>query len=83
MKTAMKRSARRLLVAGTAALAAMAYGAAAAPAVSWADCENGAWWDPVAGVCRAPVAPQPLNCEFGSLWNPLDNTCVAILPRPQ
>jgi hypothetical protein len=78
-----KRIVRRLAVVVTAALAPMAYVAVATPAVSWADCDNGSWWDPVANVCRAPVAPQPLNCDYGSLWNPLTNACLPILPPPQ
>ena len=78
----MKRNGRRSAVVVTAVLAAMSYVGVVTPAVSWADCDNGGWWDPVANVCRAPVAPQPLKRDYGSVWNPLTNTCVPVLPPP-
>jgi hypothetical protein len=81
--TVMKRPGRRLAVVVAAALAPMAYVTVAAPAIGWADCENGAWWDPVANVCREGVAPQPVACDFGSVWNPLNNACLPILPPPR
>lgn len=47
----------RLAVAIVEAMVPMAVVTVATPGVSRADCENGAWWDPVANVCRPPVLP--------------------------
>ena len=49
----------------------MAFTTALTPAVSLADCDNGAWWDPVANRCQGPVVP---NCANG-WWDPAANTC--------
>lgn len=51
-----------------AALVPLALVTVATPAVSWADCGAGEWWDPVASVCRPPVVP--LACENGAWWEP-------------
>ncbi|WP_264077662.1 hypothetical protein [Mycolicibacterium houstonense] len=64
-----------------AALAPLAFVTVATPAVSWADCRAGEWWDPVANVCRAPVVP--LGCENGWWWDPVGNTCrPPVVPPP-
>ena len=53
----------------------------ATPAVSWADCGAGEWWDPVANVCRPPVVP--LACDNGWWWDPVGNVCRPPLLPPQ
>lgn len=39
------------------------------------NCQNGDWWDPVANVCRPPVAPVALDCQNGEWWDPVGNVC--------
>ena len=73
----------RLVTAVTLAFAPMAVVTVATPAVSFADCENGDWWDPVANVCRPPVVPPPLLCENGWWWDPVANVCrPPVVPPP-
>lgn len=76
----------RRLAAGVgvalAPLATLAAVTVAAPAISSAQCEGGAWWDPVANTCRPPVVP--LRCENGWWWDPAGNTCrpPVVTPPP-
>ncbi|MGD9618563.1 MAG: hypothetical protein AB7G47_12200 [Mycolicibacterium sp.] len=62
----------------TAALAPIAALSIVAPATSSAqplDCRDGFWWDPVANICRPPLATVPLNCSGGTYWSPISNAC--------
>jgi hypothetical protein len=74
----MSKFVRRLAVVIVSALAPMAFVALVTPGVSSA-CDSGSWWDPVANVCRAPVAPTPLGCDNGWWWDPVANVCRAQL----
>jgi hypothetical protein len=81
----MRDFVRRLAAVSGAALAPLAF-AVASPGISSAqppNCGNG-WWDPVANVCRPPVATQPMLCENGWWWDPVANVCrpPAVPPPP-
>lgn len=60
----------------------MAVVTVAAPAVSWADCAAGEWWDPMANTCRPPVVPPPPMCDNGWWWDPVGNACRPPLIPP-
>jgi hypothetical protein len=70
----MRMLIRRMAVTLTAALVPFALTAIVTPAVSFADCRNGEWWDPVNNVCQ-PLPVQPLACENGWWWDPAANVC--------
>lgn len=75
----MKKSVQRVAIIAAAALAPMTFTAAVMPAISYADCANGQWWDPVANQCKAPVVQ---DCP-GGWWDPNINKCrppVATTP---
>lgn len=62
----------------TAAIAPIAALSLVTPATGFAqplNCQNGKWWDPVANVCRPPLAMVPLNCSGGTYWSPISNAC--------
>ena len=67
----MKKSVQRAAIIAAAALAPMTFTAAVMPAISYADCANGQWWDPVAGQCKAPLVQ---DCP-GGWWDPNINKC--------
>ncbi|MBU9762709.1 hypothetical protein FR943_02425 [Mycobacterium sp. TNTM28] len=69
----MRKTLQRAAIIAVAAFTPMAFTAAFTPAVSFADCDNGSWWDPVANRCQAPLVP---NCPNG-WWDPAANTCRA------
>ena len=77
----MRKFARRLLVGATAAFASTAFVTIVTPAVSFADCDNTQWWDPVANLCR-PLVVTPLDCENGSWWDPVGNVCRPLVTQP-
>jgi hypothetical protein len=70
----MRMLIRRMAVIVTTAVVGFAITAIVTPAVSFADCRNGEWWDPVANVCQ-PLPVQPLGCENGWWWDPVANVC--------
>lgn len=75
----MKKSVQRAAIIAAAALAPMTFTAAVMPAISYADCADGQWWDPVAGQCKAPLVQ---DCP-GGWWDPNINKCrppVATTP---
>ncbi|MGV0606841.1 Uncharacterised protein [Mycolicibacterium flavescens] len=63
-----------VLAAAAGPIAAFSIATAATGAAQPLDCPNG-WWDPVANVCRGPVATAPLACAPGEYWNPISNVC--------
>lgn len=72
----MNKIVSRAMVAAAAAAPIAAFSlltAASAPAQPL-NCPNG-WWDPVANVCRGPVATAPQACPPGEYWNPISNVC--------
>ncbi|WP_326546670.1 hypothetical protein QGN32_24205 [Mycolicibacterium sp. ND9-15] len=73
----MNKSIRRSVVLSAAAapVAAFSLMMAASASAQPLDCPNGQWWDPVANVCRGPVANVPLACAPGEYWNPISNVC--------
>ena len=70
----MRMLIRRMAVIFAAALVPFSIAAIATPAVSFADCDNGSWWDPVNNVCQPTVA-QPLPCDNDWWWDPYVNIC--------
>jgi hypothetical protein len=64
----------RMAVIFAAALVPFAFAAIVTPAVSFADCQGGQWWDPVSNACQ-PLPVQPLGCENGWWWDPVANVC--------
>ena len=79
----MWKSIGRLVSVTTLVLAPMSVAMFGAPAISWADCANGQWWDPKANVCRAPDAPMALPCDAGQWWDPTGNACRPLGQGPQ
>ncbi|MFZ0834607.1 MAG: hypothetical protein WAM92_16335 [Mycobacterium sp.] len=75
----MRKSVRRLSVASTAALASTAFVTVVTPPLSFADCDNTQWWDPVGNICRPLVAP---DCGNGSWWDPGANACRPLVTEP-
>ncbi|KUI08847.1 hypothetical protein AU190_10560 [Mycolicibacterium acapulense] len=63
-----------VLAAAAGPIAAFSIATSATGAAQPLDCPNG-WWDPVANVCRGPVATAPLACAPGEYWNPISNVC--------
>lgn len=78
----MRTLIRRMAVVFAAALVPFAFAAIVTPAVSFADCQNGQWWDPAANVCRPPVGP-PLFCDNGWWWDPVADVCRPPAIPPQ
>jgi hypothetical protein len=80
----MRMLIRRMAVIFAAAIVPFAFATIVTPVVSFADCQNGQWWDPVANACRPPVGP-PLFCDNGWWWDPVANVCrpPAIPPEYQ
>ncbi|MFA5709426.1 hypothetical protein [Mycolicibacterium sp.] len=83
----MRKTLQRAAITAVAAFAPLAFTAVVAPAVGSAvpvvpNCENG-WWDPVANMCRPPVATTPLACDNGWWWDPVANVCREPLLPPQ
>ncbi|SEH79278.1 hypothetical protein SAMN04489835_4188 [Mycolicibacterium rutilum] len=72
----MHKIIRRSMVATAAAapVAALSLLMAPSAAAQPLNCPGG-WWDPVANVCRGPVATAPLACAPGEYWNPISNVC--------
>jgi hypothetical protein len=64
-----------IAAAAFAPIAALSVITSAFGAAQPLDCPNGQWWDPVANVCRGPVANVPLACAPGDYWNPISNAC--------
>lgn len=79
----MSACVRNLAVIIAMAFAAMGLVTTATPAVSWAQCANGEWWDPKANMCRAHDAPMALPCEPGQWWDPTANVCRPLGVGPQ
>ncbi|MEO3759525.1 hypothetical protein ABGB19_14710 [Mycobacterium sp. B14F4] len=63
-----------LVAAASAPITAVALMMSASGSAQPLNCPNG-WWDPVANVCRGPVATVPLACAPGEYWNPISNVC--------
>ena len=63
-----------VLAAAAAPMTAFSLMMSAFGAAQPLNCPNG-WWDPVANVCRGPVATVPLACAPGEYWNPISNVC--------
>lgn len=75
------RMLRRMAVmafAIAAPLVSFSIGAIATPAVSFADCDAGSWWDPVNNVCQPTVVP----CDNGWWWDPYVNICRPPMVGP-
>ena len=64
-----------ILIAALAPIAALSLLTPATGSAQPLDCQNGNWWDPVANVCRPPLATVPLNCSGGTYWSPISNAC--------
>jgi hypothetical protein len=80
----VRPSIRHLVAVVMMASASMAAATIATPAVSWADCADGEWWDPTGKVCRPlGVGPQPKACEPGQWWDPTANLCRPLGVGPQ
>jgi hypothetical protein len=56
------------------ALAPFSIATIATPAISFAACDPGSWWDPVDYVCR-PTVVEPLPCDDGWWWDPTIRRC--------
>lgn len=51
------------------------------PAVSFADCDDGTWWDPVNNVCQ-PTVVEPVPCDNDWWWDPYVNICRPPMVGP-
>jgi hypothetical protein len=79
----MRKFVRRLAPIAVMALTPMATITIATPAVSWAQCDPGQYWEPFSKACL-PLGqgPTPLNCPPGQWWDPSGNVCRQLGQGP-
>jgi hypothetical protein len=79
----MRKFVRRLAPIAVMALAPMATVTIATPAVSWAQCDPGQYWEPFSKACL-PLGqgPTPLACDPGQYWDPTTNVCRPLGEGP-